>query len=466
MKNICLLTLIIMLTAPLLFAVNPREMKFPPLQFEPANPVRFEIDNGIVIYFLEDHQLPVFSVTGYFNGGSVHDPKEKLGLSDLTATLMRSGGAGKRSPEQVDLDLDFISANTSSDADKDYFSISVSALKKDIALCFEIFSDMLIRPRFDSGKIALELANARERIRRQNDDPGRLTRRVYYQTVYEGHPYSYYPTLATLDNITEADIRAHYEKFYNPDNCILAVSGDMTLDELQSLLATYLMSWEKAGVSIEAIPEAKPKYRPGVYYVEKDINQAHLCFGHLSMDSKNPDRYAMDILNFAMGGGGFSSRLMMQVRTSAGLAYLVGSYLWTRPLNGTLFGYCQTRADAMSQALRMMLDIMADVKAGGITREEMDLAKESIINSYVFNYDTPSKIVEARAMLELMGFPSDQIKKNLEEYRRVTLEDCNEAARKYIDMENLAVVITGNRELFDKSPETFGTVTAVSLEIK
>ncbi len=153
------------------FAVNPRDMKFPSLKFEPPEPVRYVADNGLVVYFLEDHQLPVFSVTALFHGGTVHDPADMVGLAEITARLMRTGGAGKRTAQQVDQDLDFVGADLSSQATNDNLLIDLSALKKDADLGWEILSDVVQKPLFDTGQVALEISNKKDEIRRQNDDP-------------------------------------------------------------------------------------------------------------------------------------------------------------------------------------------------------------------------------------------------------------------------------------------------------
>jgi predicted Zn-dependent peptidase len=439
-------------------------MTFPPLKFQPPEPVRFVTDNGLVVFFLEDHQLPVLTATAFLHGGSAYDPPGKAGLAEVTAQLLRSGGAGQRSPEQVDEDLDFVATRISSSASDDQLSLNVNAMKKDAELAFEILSDMIISPMFDTGKVSLELSNKAEEIRRQNDDPGQVTRRIYYQTVYTGHPYGVFPTLATIGNISRDDILSQHRKYYSPDNCILAVSGDMTLEEIKRLVNKYLGGWQKSGVTIQTPAMATMQYMPGVYYVERDINQANIRLGHLGMDIKNPDRYAVDVMNFILGSGGFVSRMANQVRTTAGLAYSVGTYTYNRPLMGTFFAYCMTRADAMAQATRMILDIINEVKENGITTEEMDLAKESIINNFVFNYDTPGKIVSAQAYFEFYHFPPDQLEKDVEALQAVTLEDCTRVAKEYLSPDKLAIVIVGNKELFDQSPNTFGPVTEVSLE--
>ncbi|MCP4703089.1 MAG: insulinase family protein, partial [candidate division Zixibacteria bacterium] len=408
MRTIKLIFIFIFLLSGLSFAQHPRDMEFAPLDFNPPEPVRFETDNGIVVYFLEDHQLPVLTFSAYFQGGTVQDSPDKAGLSDITSTLLRSGGAGKRPPDLVDSDLDFVGISLRSNTGDEYFSIDMRLLKKDIETGFEILSDMLLKPAFDSSKLALELSNQIDQIKRQNDDARDIGRRVYYQTVYKNHPYGLYPTLESINSITRDDVIDWHKKFYSPDNCIMAISGDKTVDEIKTILNNYFGGWKKTNIKFEKPAPAQQKYKPGLYYAEKNINQANIRFGFLCMTDKNPDRFAMEVMNFALGGGGFSSRLTQKVRTAAGLAYSVGSYFYNRPLTGTLFGYCLTKANQLSQALGMMTEIISEVKENGITQEEMELAKESIINGYVFSYDTPSGLVNAKAMLELGGFPPDQ----------------------------------------------------------
>jgi len=465
-KSILTLFVLLLAVATAVPADHPRNMKFEPLAFDPPEPARFETSSGLVVYFLEDHQLPVLTFRAFFHGSSAYDPPGKAGLISLTAGLLRRGGAGDRSPEQIDQDLDFVGASIGSNASYDDITADMNCLVKDADFCFGILSDILMRPKFDSAKLELDKSNRKDYIRRQNDDAAELSRRVYYQTVYTGHPYSIYPTLASTDNITRDDIIAAHKRFYHPDNCIMAIAGDMTLDEVKGYINKYFASWPKSGRQIEPIAPADPQYTPGVYYAEKDVNQAIIRMGHLSLDDRNPDRFAFDIMNFALGGGGFVSRMTGRVRTSAGLAYSVGTYQYTRPLMGTFFGYCYTSAGQMARATQMMIDIIAEVKTDGITAEEMELARESIINSYIFDYDTPSEIVNARAEVEFLGFPPDHLRRVLEAYQQVTLDDCTFVAKKYLDPDNMVIVITGNKALFDKPPGLFGPVVDVPMEIK
>jgi predicted Zn-dependent peptidase len=466
MKHFMFLIIAAISLAASVSAQNPREMTFEPLTFTPPEPVRFETDNGLIIYFLEDHNIPVFTIQAYFHGGEVYDSEAKAGLAELTARLMRSGGAGERSPEEVDFDLDFVGASIHSNALSEQLTVSLTCLKKDIDTVFEIYADIILRPQFDSAKLALELSNKNDEILRQNDNPNAVTRRVYYETVFAGHGYGLNPTLASIKNLSRDDLIELHQMYYAPDNCIMAVSGDISLDDLKNLIEQYFGDWPQGNSAIEPPADAAMQYQPGVYYARREANQAFIRFGHLCMSDKNPDRFAMQVTNFAMGSGGFTSRMINQVRTSAGLAYSVGSYLFNRPYMGTFFGYCMTGAGTMGQALQMMMDIIEEVRADGITEEELKNAKESIINSYIFNYDTPAKIVNHKAYLEIMGFPPDQMQKSVEAYQAVTLDDCRRVAAEYLHPDKFAVIIVGDRNQFDQPLENFGPVTEVSLEIK
>jgi zinc protease len=447
-------------------AQNPRDLTFPELNFDPAEPVRFETANGIVVYFLEDHDLPVVSANAYFKGGNVYDPLDLAGLTEVTARLMRTGGAGSRSPEEVDEALGFVGASINCNAERDQLSIPFRTLRKDLDITFGVLADLLIRPTFDAAKLALEISNLQDGIRRQNESSWGISRRIFSQTLYGDHPYGWFATLESTGKITRDSVVSQYQKFYTPGNCYVALTGDLTVDEAKRLIKTHLGGWNRSGNQIEPIAMATANYSPGVYYAKKDINQANIRLGHLGLDDNHPDRYAMEVTNLVLGGGGFTSRMVNQIRTTAGLAYSVGTYNGTRLYNGAFFGYCLTRADAMSEALGMMIKIIEEVITGGVTVDEMKLAKESIINSYVFNYDTPSELVSACARLELQGFPRDQLEKTLESYKAVTVADCNRVAREYLDTENLVIVVTGDKDQFDKPLDGFGPTTAVSMEIK
>ncbi|HOP08144.1 MAG TPA: pitrilysin family protein [candidate division Zixibacteria bacterium] len=465
------LTILLIFTASLLLcmavqAVDPRDMKFEPQEFTPPQPERWELDNGLVVFFLPNDEIPIFTARALFHGGTIYDPSDRAGLSEVMTSAMRSGGAGGRTPDAIDEALDFVAADISANASSDRLSFGMRCLIEDIDSVSVLFADVLMKPDFDSTKTAMELSNLENEILRQNDNPHAVSRRVFYQTVYKDHPYGRYATLKSIAGIGVSDVASQHDAFISPSNCILSISGAISSENVKQLVEKLFGDW--TGPTVVPITDLKAadQFTPGVYYAEKDINQANIRFGHRCLDDHNPDRFAFDVMNFALGGSGFTSRLTREVRTTQGLAYSVGSYLNNRPLGGVFFGYCQTRADQLSQALNSMLEIIRQVRDSGITQEELSLAKESIINNFVFNFVTPSQIVNAQAELEFDGFPVDQLSRDLEAYREVTREDCNRVAREYLQPDHVAIVVVGQRTMFDKPLEQFGKVIVVPMEIE
>ncbi|HSH00271.1 MAG TPA: pitrilysin family protein, partial [candidate division Zixibacteria bacterium] len=333
---------------------------------------------------------------------------------------------------------------------------------------FELLGVLLTQPRFDSARFMLEVSNKQEQVRRQFDSPTGATRVLYYQTVYGGKLYGRYPTLASLEALTLDAVRRTYQKVYTPALGIAAISGDLTRAELEAALKQGLGAWQgqrafERPVAQPLVDERLPP--PGVYYAYKNINQTSLRLGHLTDLFENPDRHAVRIMNYAVGVG-FTGRLTAKVRSEAGLAYSVGGYFVNRPKRGSYFAYCQTKADATGQALRMILDVLQDVQTNGITEEEFTHSKESILNSFVFEYETPHQVAESVAENLFYGFPADQTDQDLAALQAVTFADCQRVARQYYRPQDFRIVVVGDTAQMDQPLSDFGSVTELSLEIK
>lgn len=450
--------------------IDPRTYQAPPIRFKAPEVQRFSAENGLRIVFLESHELPVVRITLYFPGGSAFESQELCGAAEITASLMRFGGAGRMSGGEIDEELDFLAATIRSAATRDKSFLEMRCLKKDFSRVFELFAKILTEPSFDKQRLALEVSNSQDETRRQFDSPTGAARHLFYETVYGASYYGRYPTLKSFSSISADVVRDTYNKTYKPARGIMAISGDLSRAELETALAQHLGGWESAGVAapdapVAPLPPENVRGKPGVYYAYKNISQTSIRLGHLTDLFENPDRYAVRVANYAVGVG-FTGRLLSKVRSEAGLAYSVGSYFVNRPKLGTFFAYCQTRADATGQALRMVIDIITDVKQHGITQEEFLRAKESILNSSVFEFETPHQIAESMAENLFYGFPADQTTIDIEAIKAVTFDDCQRAAMKYYRPEDFVIVIVGDTAQMDQPPATFGTVNELSLEIK
>jgi predicted Zn-dependent peptidase len=213
-----------------------------------------------------------------------------------------------------------------------------------------------------------------------------------------------------------------------------------------------------------AIPSIEENGSGGIFQINKDISQTNIRFGHIGIDNMNPDRHAIRVMNHILGGGGFTSRMMGRVRSDSGWAYSVGTRFTTAVQPGMFYASCQTKAETTSKALALMKWVVEDLVENGITNEELAIAKESILNSDVFQYVTPSQIVNRYAWLEYYGYPSDQLKKNVEAIRAVTKADIEAVARKYLHPDKLTILAVGPIDQFDAPLSGFGSVTTLELE--
>jgi predicted Zn-dependent peptidase len=450
------------------FAQDPRSIVAPELNLTTPTPEQFTLDNGLQVVFLASTELPVVRMTMLFPGGSAYETDDLCGVGEITARLIRSGGAGNLSGAQIDEQLDFLGASISSSASGDNHRLDLRCLTKGFGVVLNLFTKILTEPTFDSAKLALEKSNKSDAIRRQFDSPTGATRTLFYQTVYGGKLYGRYPTLASVDAISDEVVRYTYNKVYTPSQGVLAVSGDLSRAMLEVILQNSIGSWTGTKILERPVPQgptAAELPQAGVYYAYKDINQSSIRLGHLTELFDSPDRYAVRIMNYVVGVG-FAGRLTAKIRSEAGLAYSVGGYFVNRQTFGSYFAYCQTKADATGKSLQMILDILSEAKQTGITEEEFARAKESILNSFVFEYETPHQVAESVAENIFYGFPADQTTLDLAALKAVTLADCNRVAREQYRPEDFRIVVVGDTAQMDQKLSDFGNVTTLSLEAK
>lgn len=437
--------------------------KFEDINFNPPVPERFVLANGMIVYFLPDGQLPVVTISALARAGEAFVPAEKAGLGGIVGEALTTGGTTTRTPDQVDEQLEFLGIQWSGSIGMESAEFSMQCLSKDYDKAIELLSDLMINPGFEQSRVELAIDNALEDLRRQNDSPGRIIRREFNQAVYGDHAYGRTPSEKTLSGITRADVDAYYKSYVLPNTTILAISGDLDPAKVKSSLENAFAKWNKGeapSASVLNIPEPTP----GVYQIEKDISQTNLRFGHLGIDRRNPDRHALRIMNHILGGGGFTSRMVGKVRSDSGWAYSVGTSFTTSDKPGLFLASCQTKTGTTTKALSLMQWVIDDLRNNGIREEELNTAKESVVNSDVFNYDTPVEVVENYAWQEYYGFPADQMKLDLLAIRAVTKADVDAVAKKYLDPSKYVIVAVGKIAEFDAPLTKFGKVQTISLE--
>src|SRR6202049_3938776 len=386
-----------------------QQIPIPPLPaFKPQAPKRIELKNGMVIFLQEDHELPLVDGTARIRGGSVNEPDAKVGLIDIYGEVWRTGGTKTQTGDQLDDFLEVRAAKVETGGGPDSTTISWSCLKGDLEDVFKAFTDVLQNPEFRAHKLDIAQKEAFDAISRRNDDVSEIAHREMVKLAYGPHnPYARTPEYATVAAITRQDLIDWHGKYVHPNNIILGISGDFNSAAMEARLRAAFESWPKGS----AAPKNEFKYspaKPGYYLVEKDdVNQSNIHMVGLGTTRDNPDYYAISVFNEAFGGG-FSSRLFNDIRTKRGLAYSVGGGI------GTNFGHpgilqvsIGTKSQTTIEAIQAAAEDIDNLSKQPITDDEIQHAKDEILNAFIFRLDSPDKILAERMTYEYYGYPPD-----------------------------------------------------------
>jgi predicted Zn-dependent peptidase len=442
---------------------DPRTMTFPGLVFKVPESTRVVLDNGMTVLLYEDHELPLVSMTAYVRTGSIYEPAGKTGLASLTGDVMRSGGTTELPPEKLDAELEFMASAVESSIGPEVGNVSLATLTRNLDRTLEIFSQVLRTPAFRADRVTLAKNNAIEAIRRQNDNPKGIADRELRKVLYAGHPLGRYATVKSVEAITRDDLVAFHRTYFHPNNIILAVAGDFNRGEVLKKLDRVFAGWEKAQVSLPKVEKPAP-ITPEVLFVHKDVNQSVIRMGHLGIEKNNPDLYAIRVLDYILGGG-FTSRLVTEIRSNQGLAYNVDSaFDIGRQFPGTFVAETETKSGTTAKAITLMEQIIGGMTKGPVSDAELETAKNALINSFIFGFAKPDAIVNMQARLEYFGYPKGYLENYRDNLSRVTKEDVLRVARTYLHPDAMVVTVVGNEKTFDQPLAAFGKVREIVLE--
>ena len=452
---------------------DPRRMQFEPVEFKPPEPDRVVLENGMVVYLLEDHELPLVTMSALIKTGAWLDPPDKVGLAPITGTLMRTGGTQRMTPEEVDEELEHLAADISAGIGRTSGSAMLDVLKKDFTRGLRIFADILRTPRFDPQRLELAKLQALEGIRRRHDRPQSIAGHEFPKLLYgPAHPFARETSEESISAITREDLVAFHKETVHPNGIMLGVTGDFNKEEVLGQLREVFGDWAKGNVKSITLPplekgltEPSPNGRKVVRFIGKASLQTHLRVGHLSLKEDDPDYAALAIANDILGGGSFRSRLFQDVRTRQGLAYSVGSGLrpgtWER---GVWLMYAQTKLESTEQVIKSLVANTQRLREQAVTDEELEEAKEAFINSFVFAFTSPSRIVNRLMSLEYDGLPKDFLQQLRDKVVKLTKEDLLQAARIHLRPDQLKILAVGPGEALPKMLSSFGQVQEIELD--
>ena len=408
---------------------------------------RTVLPNGLTVLHSENHNLPIVMVTLMIKAGQRYEPGEKAGLANLSAELLTEG-TKNRSSREISGEIDFIGASLNASAGNDFTTITLSVLKKDVDKGFELFSDILLNATFPQAEIDRKREMIKGSLRQQEEDPSFLAGRAFKKEVFGEHPYGRLieGSTDTLDTITKDDLVAFYAGFFLPNNAILSIAGDLTSDELDSVMKKYLGAWKKADLPLISRADIDGKKAKSIIKIDRDLTQANIIVGHLGISRENPDYYAVSVMNYLLGGGGFSSRLMQSVRDKMGLAYDVHSFFSAYKEEGSFQIGVQTKNESANVALDEIFKQIERIRSEKVSDEELSDAKAYLTGSFPRRLDTSRKIADFFASVEFYGLGADYIEKYPSYINSVTKEDVLRVAKKYLNTEHYVLVVVANQK--------------------
>ncbi|MEN6311377.1 MAG: pitrilysin family protein, partial [Acidobacteriota bacterium] len=394
-RRFLILVLAAVMALPLAAQKDPKALKYPDLEFKPLKPDHIAIGRNIDFYFKEDHEAPTVTLAVLVRGGSLLDPKDKPGLSQLTYQLLATGGTQTLTPEQVEEQLDFLGSSIYAYSSGEFGQIQMFSLVKNFDKTWDILTDLLLHPRFAPDRLDLEKKREMESILRRWDQPTSVAFTLFQDLIYgRDFPEIQRTTRKGVESVGEGDIRKFYDDHLRNRAIVIAATGDFSGARLAAKIKASFAGWKAQPPEKLDIPKAKLAAKPGIYLVDKpDMNQAVIIMGHLGINRLDPDIVESAIFNAIYGSGAFSSRLWREVRSNRGLAYSAGGLVSAGRDLGIFYSFSMTKSQSAGEAISVIRDVIKDMAQNPVKPEELETARKAEVNSFVFRFENPQSLL-------------------------------------------------------------------------
>ena len=444
-----------------------KQIPTPPLHaFKPTDPTRIELANGVTVFLEEDHELPFISGFIRIRGGSRDEPAAKVGLVSLYGEVWRTSGSSKATGDALDDTLAAKAASIETSGGGAATSVSWSSFASDFDNVFASSMDLLLHPAFQQAKLDLAEQGALSAILRRNDDASSIAGREAVEIAYgKSNPYGREEEIATISAVKLDDLKAWHDKTVDGSNLIVGVIGDFESKDMERKLRAAFESIPKGTKLVTPkIDFAEPT--PGIYFANKaDVDQSTVYMVGLGTEEDNPDFYALSVMNEVFSGG-FGSRVVQNVRTKLGLAYNVGGSFGAAYDHPGLFVVdAGTKSVSTVPAAKAVLAELGRLRTDPPTDIELRRAKDALLNSFIFRYDSPEKVLSEQVTLAVYGYPSDFLERYRAGVEKVSSADVARVAQKYVQPDKLALVIVGNAGEIQPPLSGMGTVTTLDISI-
>ena len=411
--------------------IAPDRIVYPPLDYQIPTAHKITLPNGIHLFILEDRERPLVEITALIRTGSAYDPEGREGLAKLTCRAMRSAGITGMAGDALDDLLDRYAISITSDTDMEMSRFYLSVMKENLHTGMDIFSRILRSPVFEAGKVQTERNLLKEGLRRIQDNPQQYAFREFRKYLYKNDSRGRQETEASLDAIQHTDLVFFHQKNFSPANMMMAVTGDITPKEAETMISSCFPNAAAEGKPAPLPPPPFPGDGTPIF-IPKETPQSIIIMGFPAPSQKEADYFAFSVLDFILGSGGFQSHIFREIRSNHGLAYSAGSVYKARDHYGVLSAYAMTKSESANQALEMMKSIMANFAQNPPSPEELRWAKASMINNFLFSFDSTNQIAAQEMMLQYDGLPDNFLQLYRENVEKVTREDVRTVGEKYL----------------------------------
>jgi zinc protease len=412
-------------------------LAMPPVQ-------RMVLPNHLVLLVCEGHSLPFVTFQLLINSGSRQDPSGQEGLANLTARGLLLGSLN-RSVNTINEEVDFMGASLNASVSKDVATLSLRILKKDLDKGFDLFMEALRRPAFPEEEIRREIEKTLAAIQSEEEEPGEVAEKEFQKTLFLKSPYGH-PVEGTKESVprlTRGIVLRFYQTYYHPNNSILAIVGDITVEEIREKIFPHLVNWPMAEIPRVPFTGAFANERKTIK-IDRGITQANIVLGHAGISRDNPDFYPFTVMNYILGGGGFSSRLVEEIRIKRGLAYSVASYFDAGKYPGAFQIVLQTKNSSAREAISIAIEQMERIRKDPVSEKELEGAKKYLIGSFPVRLDTQGKLASFITAVEYHGLGFDYASRYPSLIQSVTKEEVLRVAQKYLFPEKSILVVVAN----------------------
>ena len=407
---------------------------------------------GAKAYLVQTQALPMLDIEISIDAGDRFDPTGKSGLASMTAELMNYGARsskGALSEAQIADEIADLGANFGISVGGERAVIRIRSLsRKDLRdRAVQLASAMLSAPTYDAKILEREKQRAITGLLEAETKPESVLERRFRKSVYGNYPLSESPSVKSVGSVSVSDLARFHQQFYRGDRIIVSIVGDVSPAEANEIVEVLLKNVPQSGAAIPALPQfERSPIEPLAsrqIYIPFDSQQAHIAMGMTAITRSNPDYFPLIVGNYILGGGGFVSRLMSEVREKRGLAYSVFSYFAPGKDTGIFQAGLQTKGDQATLALEVMNSTIANFIANGATPSELQAAKANLVNGFPLRIDNNRKLLDNVSSIAWNDLPLDTLETWTTKVDAVTLEQVSAAFQKYLAMDRMKIVVLG-----------------------